>query len=274
MHNIKQAIIAITIIALSLTFSSCNTSPEGPRTALISTTLGDIKIELSDDTPLHRDNFIKLVEDGFYNDLLFHRVVDSFMIQGGDPASKEASQLAKLGTGGPGYTIDAEIEYPALFHKRGAIAAARMPDSANPSKKSSGSQFYIVQGKTWTEDQLRDIAVQRNDDVRSVIFNRTIRKFNDSIEAYQTEPEKLTQLQETIIFEVDSIMRARGIFTFTHDQIETYKTIGGTPQLDKDYTVFGQVIEGMEVVEKISALETDRRNRPKKDVIMTIKMIN
>lgn len=274
MSNIQNAIFTTLVVAIIFTFSSCNTTPDGPRIALISTSLGDVKIELSDETPIHRDNFIKLVNEGFYNNQLFHRVVDSFMIQGGDPGSVEASRVSKLGTGGPGYTLQAEIVYPSLFHKRGALAAARMPDSSNPSKKSSGSQFYIVQGITWSKDQLRELAVRRNDDVRSVIFNRCVRKFNDSIQIYQTEPTKLMALQEKIMFEVDSTMRAQGIFTFTPDMVDIYDSIGGTPQLDKDYTVFGQVIEGMDVVEKISAQPTDRRSRPKTDVTMSIKMLN
>lgn len=274
MLRFNKTYIIWPTIALLLTIAGCNKTIEGPRVALIETSLGQIKVKLYDETPEHRDNFVKLIEDGFYDDLLFHRVIPNFMIQGGDPKSKDAPKTTPLGDGGPGYLLDAEIDYPTLYHKRGALAAARMPDHINPAKRSSGSQFYIVQGKKWTTDELRQLAVRRNDKKRKKIFDRVVIEFRDSIDSYASDSIKIQGIQEQIMTRVDSVMQSKGVFFFMPDQIQTYTTIGGTPQLDGDYSVFGEVIEGMDVVDKISALPRDKRNRPTKDLVITIKMIN
>ncbi|HNQ21093.1 MAG TPA: peptidylprolyl isomerase, partial [Bacteroidales bacterium] len=170
----------------------------------------------------HRDNFVKLIKSGYYDSLLFHRVIANFMIQGGDPQSKNAKPGQMLGNGGPDYTIPFEY-VPEYFHKRGAIAAARMSDNVNPKKESSGSQFYIVQGRKFTMDEL-------------------------------------------------NILEQRG-FKFTDEQKQIYSTIGGSPHLDGQYTVFGEVISGMDVVDKIASLPTDRNNRPLQDVKFTIEIV-
>ena len=189
---------------------------------LIETTLGNIKIELYGDTPVHSNNFKKLVEEGFYDGILFHRVIDGFMIQTGDPESKTAKPGDRLGAGGPGYTLPAEI-LPQHFHKRGAIAAARTGDQGNPMRRSSGSQFYIVHGKTTSADQLK---------------------------AY-----------------------ARYGFEFSDEQLEAYATVGGAPTLDAQYTVFGEVVEGMEVIDKIAAVQCGPADRPIEDVKMKMSII-
>ena len=192
---------------------------------LIKTTKGDIKVKLYNETPLHRDNFIKLAKEGFYDNVLFHRVIKDFMIQTGDPESVDAPAEKQLGMGGPGYTIPAEI-VADFYHKKGALAAARMPDQMNPNKESSGSQFYIVQG----------------------------RKYNDN--------------------EIKSF-EARSGRKFTKDMWDTYKYIGGTPHLDGAYTVFGEVIEGLNVVEDISYVKCGRADRPIEDVkIIKVEILN
>jgi len=191
---------------------------------LVKTKFGDIKLRLYDETPKHRDNFIKLVNEGFYDSLLFHRVMENFMIQGGDPKSKGAAKDVQLGNGGPGYTIPAEF-VPGLYHKKGALAAARMPDNMNPKKESSGSQFYIVQGQKFTEQQLQSF--QNNYGMK-----------------------------------------------FTPEQMETYKTIGGYPPLDNNYTVFGEVVEGLDVVDEIALVPTNPANRPLEDVLMSITLVS
>lgn len=183
---------------------------------LFKTSEGDITIALYDDTPKHKENFIKLVNDNFYKDVLFHRIIKGFMIQTGDPDSKNAAAGKMLGSGGPGYTIPAEI-VPRNIHKRGAVAAARLADQVNPKKESSGSQFYIVDGQVTPPDYLNQIAQQ------------TGKEFND-------------------------------------EQTEIYTTIGGAPFLDGDYTVFGEVVSGMEVVDKIASAQKDQRDRPVKDI--------
>lgn len=211
------------LIALFLCVSLMAQESTNERIVKISTSYGDITIKLYNETPLHRDNFIKLVSQGYYNGTLFHRVINKFMIQGGDPDSRGAKPRQQLGNGGPEYTIPFEYvgEY---YHKRGTLAAARMPDDVNPEKASSGSQFYIVQGRTFTDAEL------------------------DAIEA-RTGRE------------------------FTEEQRDTYKTIGGTPHLDGEYTVFGEVTSGMDVVDKIAAVAVDRYSRPMEDVQMTITIV-
>ncbi len=190
---------------------------------LIETPYGDMEVELYDETPKHRDNFIKLAEKGFYDGLLFHRVIDGFMIQGGDPNSKNAPKDKRLGSGGPGYQIDAEFN-PDLIHLKGALSAARMGDNVNPEKKSSGSQFFIVQGSKLTDAQLKQIE------------------------------------------------QRKGIH-YTEKQKKEYKQIGGTPFLDGDYTVFGRVISGLDVIDKIAKVKKNRADRPVEDIWMKIKVI-
>lgn len=200
-----------------------NIAGEKKSYAIIETAYGNMKVLLYEDTPLHRENFIKLAKSGFYDGLLFHRVINGFMIQGGDPDSRDAQPGVMLGNGGPGYTIPAEFR-PARFHKKGALAAARQGDAVNPQKESSGSQFYIVQGKVYNEAIMQKIAAQMNK-------------------------------------------------TFSEEQIKAYGTIGGSPWLDNDYTVFGEVIEGLEVIDKIAAVQCGGADRPLNDVKMTIKII-
>lgn len=187
---------------------------------IITTEFGDMVIELYDETPKHRDNFIKLIEQGYYEDLLFHRVIEGFMIQGGDPKSKNAEPGVPLGSGGPGYQIDAEFN-PALVHTRGALAAARTGGPTNPKKKSSGSQFYIVDGKKYTADQLRSYEVEKG-------------------------------------------------ISYTEEQKKIYMENGGTPFLDMEYTVFGQVIQGFEVIDAIAKAKKDNRNRPLENITMKV----
>lgn len=187
---------------------------------LITTEYGDIKIRLYNETPQHRDNFIKLAKEKFFDSTLFHRVIPTFMIQGGDPLSKTAQPGQPLGMGDIGYRIPAEFN-SALFHKRGVLAAAR---DNNPQKASSGCQFYITQGRKYADDEL------------------------------------------------DQIAKARGI-TWTDEQKKIYKEIGGTPSLDMNYTVFGEVISGMEVVDKIAAEPRNASDRPNKDIRMAVKVV-
>ena len=211
------------LIVLSLAAQKDSTikKKDRKRDILIQTTMGDIVIRLSDSTPLHRDNFLKLVKVGYYDSVLFHRVINEFMIQSGDPNSRRAAAGQPLGNGGPGYTIPAEFR-TTLFHKKGAIAAARTPDNVNPQKASSGSQFYLVQGKVYTDAGL------------------------DSLETGRLSGRKIPVAYR-----------------------EMYKTIGGVPHLDQGYTVYGEVVKGLDIVDKIAAVKTSRgqdRDRPLEDV--------
>ncbi|MDE5586536.1 MAG: peptidylprolyl isomerase [Muribaculaceae bacterium] len=245
--------------------------PAGP-TLDIATSVGNIKIRLYDDTPQHRDNFLKLAKEGYYDGVLFHRVIDDFMVQTGDPDSKEAPAGAVLGSGGPDYTIPAEIVYPKHYHKYGALAAARTGDEMNPERKSSGSQFYIVTGKKYLPQQLsrmEEMSVQKQ---LQSYFMDLQRQHMDTIRQLRLAKDSvgLENLRQELIKETEANVKP---VTMTEEQVRDYTTIGGTPHLDGQYTVFGEVLEGMDTVEKIQKAETDGRDRPKEDIrIISIKV--
>lgn len=241
----------------------------------ISTSMGDIRIMLYGDTPKHRDNFVKLINDGFYNGTLFHRVINEFMIQAGDPESKNAPAGKMLGSGGPGYNIDAEIVYPAHFHKRGALAAARQADQVNPEKRSSGSQFYIVTGKVYNEGQLKQMEAQLLNRQKQSVFNRMAGEHRDSIMNMRRNRDQagLQKLQDEIIALMEAEV-AKNPVSFTAEQRQAYSTVGGTPHLDGDYTVFGEIVSGMDVVEKIEKAATNAQDRPVGDIkIISTKVV-
>ncbi|RPG81109.1 MAG: peptidylprolyl isomerase [Crocinitomicaceae bacterium TMED114] len=226
--SFRPALLILFTLGLSLSAVHAQDDASRPRVKM-STSLGDIVVELYNETPQHRDNFLKLAGEGFYDGTLFHRVISGFMAQGGDPQSKDAAPGMRLGTGGPGYTVEAEID-PAFIHVKGALAAARQGDQVNPNRRSSGSQFYIVQG--------RDVSPQ-------MLQNLVNSKRNSS-----DQP-----------------------FSYTPAQIAAYQELGGTPHLDMQYTVFGRVIEGLEVVDAICAVQTNRSNRPNEDVEVTMEIL-
>lgn len=237
----------------------------------IQTTSGDIMIRLYDETPLHRDNFIRLAREGFYDGTLFHRVIKDFMIQGGDPDSKGAPAGKQLGTGGPGYTIEAEIK-SGLYHKRGALAAARLGDEVNPERKSSGSQFYIVWGQVFGDSQLRQLSHQMEQRLMQETFNTLTKQHRDEIMQLRRERNRagLQELQEQLVGEAETQVKAAG-GGITAEQKELYSTVGGTPHLDGQYTVFGEVVAGLDIVERIQTVPTARGDRPIEDItIITI----
>ncbi|MBQ9587377.1 MAG: peptidylprolyl isomerase [Bacteroidales bacterium] len=207
----------------SQTVDNKSAEPQKKYYVLIETSMGNMTVELYNETPNHRDNFLKLVNEGFYDGLLFHRVISNFMIQGGDPNSRDAKPGQMLGNGNLGYTIPAEFR-SNLFHRKGALAAARQGDNVNPTKASSACQFYIVQGNVWPLDRLQMMSAQ---------MGKTLSK----------------------------------------EQIEVYTTVGGTPHLDGDYTVFGQVVDGLDVIDKIAAVRTAPGDRPIDDVTMKMTVI-
>ena len=245
--------------------------PAGP-TLDIATTAGEIKIRLYDDTPLHRDNFLKLAREGFYDGVLFHRVIDGFMVQTGDPDSRTAAKGTMLGSGNPGYTIPAEIDYPRHYHKYGALAAARTADQMNPKRESSGSQFYIVTGKKYNEPTLarmQEMAVQKQ---LQEYFMKLQRENVDTIKALRLAKDSvgLENLRQQLIRQTEENVHPTPM---TPQMIADYTTLGGTPHLDGQYTVFGEVIEGMDVVEKIQKAATDAHDRPVDDIkILSVKV--
>ena len=233
----------------------------------MKTTEGDIKILLYGDTPRHRDNFVKLVNEGVYNGTLFHRVIDEFMVQAGDPKSKDAQSGQMLGSGDLGYTIEAEFDYPNHFHKRGALAAARTGDQINPERRSSASQFYVVTGHTYSAAQLERMSQQMEMAQKQGIFQDLARQNMDKIK--QLEAEKDTAGIENLRQELIAITEAKAAENpagIPENVREVYQTVGGTPHLDGQYTVFGEVIEGMDVIDRIQKVETDGNDRPKEDI--------
>ncbi len=264
----------LLLFPIVMFFQGCKNEPKD-RIVQIKTDLGNIKIKLYDATPRHRDSFIRLTKDGFFDDLLFHRVINEFMIQGGDPDSKDAKPGEKLGNGGPGYEIPAEIHFPKLFHKKGVIAAAREGDNVNPEKMSSGSQFYIVQGKTFTDEQLDKVEARVNDMKKQQIYYSMMSEYQDSLISLQNagKYDEFSDLQQEIKNKVNTKLEEDGLFIIPEDIREVYKTVGGTPHLDSNYTVFGEVIEGLDVLDSIAAGKTDQYDRPVKDVRMTVKVI-
>ena len=270
----------LSIMMVAFTMMSCsanNTESQSSATpgktdnnmtkVELETTYGNIVVELYNETPQHRDNFIKLVNSGYYDGVLFHRVIKDFMIQTGDGNSKTAGPDTSLGDGDPGYTIEAEFVYPKYFHKRGALAAARTGDQVNPERRSSGSQFYIVTGKIYGSDELKAMTQRLADVQKQDIFRRLIMENRAKIEEMQKNHDNdgLTAFQNELIQQTEA-EAAKDPFSLTDEQLNAYTSIGGTPHLDGQYTVFGEVIEGMDVVDKIQNVTTGRMDRPTVDV--------
>lgn len=238
--------------------------PAGP-TVLITTTMGDIKVRLYDETPKHRDNFMKLVSENYYDSILFHRVIKNFMVQTGDPTSKTAGPNTPLGAGDPSYTIEAEIDYPKFFHKYGALAAARTSDQINPERRSSGSQFYIVTGNKYSAGQLAQMEQRMTQQAMQDYFQKLTAEYQDSIKSFYKSGDKagLEALRQELIAKTEAAVKP---VKMTEEAVAAYTTVGGTPHLDGAYTVFGEVLEGMDVVEKIQNSATGKNDRPVEDI--------
>lgn len=250
--------------------SSCGDSE---KTAVIETEFGNMKIKLYNETPQHRDNFVKLIKDGFYKDLLFHRVIKGFMIQGGDPDSKNAAPGTPLGKGDFGYTIPAEIN-PKFIHRRGVLAAARQGDQVNPEKKSSACQFYIIQGKVFRPGELDTLELKMQDSKKMALFQKKLKAIEPELNKLGAEgkqDEMMTRFN-ALKAEVSAEVDKQTPFQFTEEQRKAYTTVGGYPSLDNNYTIFGEVTEGMDVLDKITEQETDQRDRPNTDIRFSIKM--
>ena len=238
----------------------------------IQTTLGDIVVRLYDETPVHRDNFLKLVGEGYYDGTLFHRVIKDFMIQGGDPDSMGAPAGKMLGVGGPDYTLQAEIK-DGLLHKRGALAAARQGDEVNPERRSSGSQFYIVWGQVYNEGQLRQFSKQMKMQMMQNAFNKLAAEHRAEIMQMRRDRDRagLQELQERLAAVAEK--QVAGYSGMTDEQMRIYSTVGGTPHLDGQYTVFGEVEEGLDVVEMIQNTATGAADRPVDDIEMKLTVV-
>lgn len=285
--NKRITLSALTIFfvsALILTFSSApmqaNTdsaiaaeSTEPGTLVDIKTTAGDIRVLLYDDTPLHRDNFLKLVGENFYDSVLFHRVIKNFMIQTGDPKSKHAAPGEMLGASDPGYTIPAEIIYPKHYNKYGALAAARTGDQVNPERRSSSSQFYIVTGNKVPESSLNMYQNRAIAQERQTYWGKLCRDHGKEITALQNANDTagLEALRQKLIAQVESAVKP---VELPKKLVDDYASIGGAPHLDGQYTVFGEVVSGMDVVDKIQNVSTDSNDRPVDDIrIISVKVV-
>ncbi len=272
----------VSILMVAFTMMSCSANNAGSESQAsaakkaktekmtkveLETTYGKIVVVLYNETPQHRDNFIKLVESGYYDGVLFHRVIKDFMIQTGDGTSKTAGPDTPLGEGDPGYTIEAEFVYPKYFHKRGALAAARTGDQYNPERRSSGSQFYIVTGKIYSSDDLKQMTNYLSNVYKQDIFRRLSLEHAEEYTRLRDkhDDEGMAHLHESLVNQTEA-EAAQHPFKMTDEQIDAYTSIGGTPHLDGQYTVFGEVIEGMDVVDKIQNTTTGRMDRPTVDI--------
>lgn len=281
-------ILAVAMTACSSGSTSADTTatttPDNAMTSTADTTSARVEVETSvgnftillyGDTPRHRDNFLKLVNEGYYDGTLFHRVIKEFMVQAGDPDSKTAQPGQQLGAGDPGYTIEAEFVYPKHFHKRGALAAARTGDQMNPERRSSGSQFYVVTGKKYTEPELAQIEERLDDGRKQAIFGSMVQQNMARIQQMQAAGDQagLQALQQQLI-EATEAEAAKNPTRLTPEQRQAYTTVGGSPFLDGQYTVFGEVLSGMDTIEKIEKAATDGNDRPTEDIrIKAIRVI-
>jgi len=262
----------IFFVPFLITLFSCNTPDISDNTiVLVKTTYGDIKIKLYSDTPIHRSNFLKLINSGFYEGVSFHRVIKDFMIQAGDPDTKSITPN-KSADSLKSYTIPAEIN-SKYFHKRGAVAAARQGNNINPEMRSAGTQFYIVQGNKLTDDELNSAEQRINNNIKQAVYYKILNSTSDSI---RLSGKSLTaaEIQEIASDKMFQFLTSSDKYKISEEQRLVYKTIGGTPILDGTYSIFGEVIDGLDIVERISLVLTDSKDKPINDIkIIKIKIV-
>lgn len=261
--------ISVLLWVCLIIFAGCAQNTD--HVVTIKTSYGDMVAILYDETPKHKENFIKLAEEHFFDSTLFHRVIEGFMIQGGDPDSKKAKPGDPLGRGGPGYTVDAEFN-PKFFHEKGSLSAARLGDAQNPTKASSGSQFYIVQGTKMTEEELKTDLTKLNQGMQQFFQNPANRPAYDSMVALYNSGN-INGYQEYMMALKPRVEKATGISaakSVAPEVLQAYTTVGGAPSLDGAYTVFGKVISGLDVVDKIARVPKGPGDRPLEDIRMTV----
>jgi len=279
MVNKNKVLKVIFYLTISMAVSSCflsknNNKKTKAELVLLETTHGNMKLRLYDQTPIHKSNFLALVDSGFYDGLLFHRVIPKFMAQTGDPDSRNAKPGKNLGNGGPGYTMEAEI-VDTLIHKKGALAAARLGNDSNPEKRSSGSQFYVVQGRVFKKHEIDLVAensyqAKKMTELQRYLYKEENKKLLQKAQYYQSA--RMSYKYDSLIRSIEPIIEERlgegAKPDFTEKQINAYTTIGGAPHLDGGYTVFGEIVEGLNVLDSICGVERNNYDRPKKDVII------
>ncbi len=266
--KIRKIAFIVSCLALCACGTQKNKAMEETE-VLIETSMGDIRVKLYNDTPKHRDNFIKLAKAGVYDNILFHRVVRGFMVQTGDPRLKAAGAPLTVDTAAYNYTLPAEIRYPAHFHKQGALAAARMGDDVNPDKESSGTQFYIVTGKTYTAGALMELYSAIYQSRVDAVGEKLARKHMKEMYMMRRngEAEQLQALKDSLLREAENEVAAHPPMPFNETQKQVYATRGGAPHLDGEYTVFGEVVKGIHVAEAIANVRTSKE-RPLQEVVV------
>lgn len=268
--NIYKTTKVFVLFLIILVAGGCKNKEknmEKETTVRIETSMGTIRVKLYNETPLHRDNFIKLAQSGVYNDIIFHRVIRNFMIQTGDPALKAQGKPLSVDTNDFKYTIPAEIVYPRYYHKKGALAAARMSDDVNPQRESSGTQFYIVTGRTFSKGQLMELhtAIYHNK-VHNLYEKLSHNHMKEMLLMRRNgETERLQALRDSLEKQAEEEIANNPPAYYTETQKQVYSSVGGTPHLDGEYTVFGEVIEGIEVAEAIERTKT-KSDRPIEDI--------
>jgi cyclophilin family peptidyl-prolyl cis-trans isomerase len=258
------------IALISLCVTSCQ-AQKTDHVVTIKTKYGDMIAILYDETPKHKANFIKLAKAHYYDSLLFHRVIEGFMIQGGDPQSKNAKKGQRLGNGGPDYTIEAELNR-GFLHEKGALSAARLGDQVNPAKASSGSQFYVVHGKKFSEQELKTDKQKMNQGLQQFFQKPENKKFYDSMATFYKANDMAGY--ENFIMSLKPLIEQQLQIKLDRDispeELKIYSTIGGAPHLDGSYTVFGKVIKGLDVIDQIATQKKDQTDRPLEDVVMIV----
>lgn len=264
---------ATLLLFIFITMSNIN-SQEKDTLVVVETTYGTIKLKLYSETPLHKANFLKLINDSAYKDLLFHRVIKDFMIQGGDPQSRVATDGSPLGGGDLNYTVPAEFRLPKYFHKKGALAAARTGDDVNPQRESSAIQFYIVTGKKYSDKDLTKMEKERQARTVQTRYNELQVEYKSAIKDFYSSGDRdaLAELRQRLYAEAQEEAQTAVENVFTPEQRKAYKEIGGAPKLDGAYTVFGEVVEGLDVIEKIEKVKTNASDRPIENVKMDVKL--
>lgn len=286
LKNISLSLSVVCIALVLVSGSSCSDSSKKDtankpkvKKVLIETSFGNMKAILYDATPKHKTNFLKLVNEGFYDNLLFHRVINEFMIQGGDPDSRDAAAGVQLGNGGPGYTVDAEF-VDTLFHQKGALAAARQGDDVNPMRASSGSQFYIVMGKPFQPAEIASMEQNVSEQIKNGFRQKCIAMPENAhlgVGIMNAMNAQNRLAYDSVLALIDALIAKEfpecKPYKYSQKAINAYKTVGGTPHLDGTYTVFGQIVEGLEVIDKIAATQVDGASRPLTDIKMKMRVI-
>lgn len=269
----KRILSVLSIVAFFL-FTQCSNNSGSDYLVTIKTNQGDMVAILYEETPKHKANFIKLAKEHYFDSLLFHRVIEGFMIQGGDPDSKNAAPDQPLGMGGPGYTVDAEIN-SKFIHAKGALSAARLGDQQNPAKASSGSQFYIVQGRVTSQAELDGLKIDQgklNTCFQQMMQNPSNQPLIDTLNQIYMSGD-MQAYQQKIYSLVPRMEKETGIKIYkevSEEKIKAYSTVGGAPHLDGEYTVFGKVINGLDVIDKIAHIQKGANDRPMEDIRMVV----